>query len=313
MKLDMFDAGDVSYEDLETSVKNKSLLIDPVWLEPRPKDASQTAIPAQFLVRGCRIGMPFKKLKDQHPFLTKLKEALGNKLPVIAPRHFHVGGLHSKPDGFTEFMEYGFRLHRPTPFGNKAADRAALVKAFQTGGFERIDNKPVPPALWDGWIPPNPHLKEEQDVKTSVIDPVINKSVTAIFRFKFRHRWLFGEKTKESSIPLEKDPGDEAGRKAALQADLEKNDPRYRATHPFPVYTRLGYNFITEFMDGFTWNFRFDSKTLFFSPRRAEYTTKPPITEIATNKLILNFYPAKAKDKPVELLDVTNKDFFTTV
>jgi hypothetical protein len=47
--------------------------------------------------------------------------------------------------------------------------------------------------------------------------------------------------------------------------------------------------------------------------RRSEYTTKPPITEIATNKLILNFYPSKAKDNPVELLDITNTDFFTTV
>jgi hypothetical protein len=316
MKLDMFDPADISYEDLEAAVKSKSLLINPDWLEPRPRDSSQTAIPAQFLVRGCRIGMPFKKLPDNYPFLTKLKEALGNKIPVVAPRHFHIAGQHSNPDGFTEFMGYGFRLSRPKPFlKNKDPDRAGLVKAFQTGGFERIDNKPVPPELWDGWIPTNPHAQEEQELDAKVVDPVINKPLTTKFKFKFKHRWLFGEKKedREKSIPLETDPGDEAGQKAALQADLEKNDPRFQSTHPFPAYARLGYDSITEFMDGFTWNFRFDSKKLYFSPRRAEYTTKPPITEIATNKLILNFYPAKAKDKPLELLDIANKDFFTTV
>jgi hypothetical protein len=312
MKLDLLDANEISYEDLEDAVKHKLLLIDGAWLEPRARDADGAPIPAIFLVRGCRIGMPFKILKDPHPFLTKLKEALGNKIHVVAPRHFHVAGRHSAPDGFTEFMEYGFRISRPKPFGNKPADRDALVKAFQTAGFTRIDDQPVPADLWDGWIPKNPHAPAEQDVKTKVVDPVINKTVPVTFKFRFKDRLLF---EAEKSIPLDTDPGDEAGRRAALKADLASNDPRFKPTHPFPLYVRLGYDSIDEFMDGFTWHFRYGSKTLFFHPSRAEYTTRPPITEIGTDRLILNFYPARTKGraKPVELLDITNQAFFTTV
>ncbi len=260
--------------------------------------------------------MPFKKLPDNYPFLTKLKEALGNKIPVVAPRHFHIAGQHSNPDGFTEFMGYGFRLSRPKPFlKNKDPDRAGLVKAFQTGGFERIDNKPVPPELWDGWIPTNPHAQEEQELDAKVVDPVINKPLTTKFKFKFKHRWLFGEKKedREKSIPLETDPGDEAGQKPPSRLTSKRT---IRAFSRPIRFRRMPASDTTPSPNSWTGSpgtFVLISKKLYFSPRRAEYTTKPPITEIATNKLILNFYPAKAKDKPLELLDIANKDFFTTV
>jgi hypothetical protein len=308
MKLDLLGAGEITYEDLEAAVKAKSLVIDSAWLEPRPRDASATAIPARFLVRGCRIGTPFPKLKDQHPYLTKLKQALGNKVPVFAPKHFHVGAEQSAPAGFVEYMSYSFPLRRP----KRIANQALVIKAFQNGGFTRIDGKPVPAKLWAGWVPPNPHAKYEQKVDATVLNPITNARDTIPGRFRFKDRNLYDT---EQSMALAKDPKSEAGRKAAVQKELESTHPQYQTTHAFPAYARLGYDSMAEFMDGFHWKFRYDAKsgTLFFKASRAEYTVIQPITEITTNKLILNYYPSGPKGKVLELLDVTNTDFFATV
>ena len=129
----MLDAAHIAYEDLEAAIRARSLNVDPALLQPRPQDSAGTPIQAQFLVRGCRIG-------NAPAYLRKLKEALGNAMPVIAPKHFHIAAQQTRPAGFVEYMGYSFAFTKPT----QLRDRAAVLTAFQGGGFTRVDNSPVP-------------------------------------------------------------------------------------------------------------------------------------------------------------------------
>lgn len=301
MKLSLAGAAQITYEDLEAAVQARSLLVDSALLQPRPHDTNGAAIPATFLIRGCRIG-------TAPVYLRKLKEALGNAVPVIAPKHFHIAAQQSRPAGFVEYMGYSFSVNRASQLRNKAA----VVAAFQAGGFTRIDNQPVPARSWGEWVPRNPHAAAQQDVAARVLNPINNQTQAVPGRFRFRLRQLF---PAEQSFALASDPGTETGRKAAVRTELEATHPQYRAAHPFPIYFRFGYATMADFMDGWTWHFRYDrsSGTLFFTASRAEYTIIRPIVEIASNRLILNYYPSGRQGSVLELLNVTDSRLFATV
>jgi len=301
LKLTTLDAAHVTYEDLEASVRARSLNVDPALLQPRPQDSAGTAIAAQFLVRGCRIG-------TAPAYLRKLKEALGNAIPVIAPKHFHIVAQLTRPAGFVEYMGYSFAFTRPS----QLRDRPAVLAAFQAGAFPRIDGSTVPVRSWNDWVPRNPHQTGEQEVAAAVLNPVTSRSESIPGRYRFRPRDLF---PTQQSFALQTDPGTDAGRKAAVQAELERVHPQYQSTHQFPEYVRFGYTTMTEFMDGWTWRFRYDSSThtLFFSASRVEYTIIRPIVEVGTNQLVLNFYPSGREGSVLELLNVTDARFFATV
>ncbi|HET9664992.1 MAG TPA: hypothetical protein VFP00_12265 [Burkholderiales bacterium] len=300
MKLDLLAAGEIHYEALEAAATAKSLAIDPAWLMPRPKDASGVDVAALFLVRGCRIG-------TVPAYLRKLREALGGTLSVVAPKHFHVAAQLSAPAGFVEYMQYGWGLSRPQRIRN----RTEVIRAFQAGGFTRIDGTPVPATAWDGFIPRNPHGGERQTVNARVVNPVLNRreTIPAEFRFKERRPW-----DAEQSFALATDPGTLTGRKAAVQAELERVYPQYLPRHPYPAYTRWGFSSMQEFMDGFTWTFRYDptSGTLYYTATRADYTVLQPVVDLATNRLFLNYYPSTSAGTVLELLSVTDARFFAT-
>lgn len=301
MKLDMLAAGEIRYEDLEAAVTARSLVVDPAWLAPRPKDAGGADVAAQFLVRGCRIG-------TVPAYMRKLKQALGGALPVIAPKHFHVAAQLTRPAGFVEYMQYGWTITRPQQLRN----RAAVLRAFQGGAFVRIDNSPVPANAWAGYVPGNPHRAARQAVNARVLNPVTNRreAVAGQFRFRIRQVW-----DTEQSFALPADPGNLAARKAAVQAELEHTYAQYRAGHAYPAYERWGYASMKEFMDGMSWRFRHDGRsgTLYFSASRAEYTVLQPIVDPPTNRLMLNFYPTGGRAAVLELMPVTNAAFFATV
>ncbi len=305
LRLSILDAGTITYEDLEAAVKDKSLLIDGRLLEPRPKDDGGNAVAAAFLIRGCRIGIAT-------PFLKKLKEALGGTVTVIAPKHFHDAAQNSRPTGYVEYMSYNFPIYRPKAFRSK--DEA--VKAYTGAGFTRIDGQPVPAKLWPDWIPAKELNKQgNNSVPAAIVSPITNarESIPGYFRYTLR-QFL----KQDGSVNLPKDPGDEKGRKKAVQDDLVKNLTRYQDTHPFPEYVRYGYKTMDEFMDGWTWKFSYDKSTklLSYNATRHEYIVIRPITEPAKNTLILNFYPsgkARKTTKPIELLDPGDTRFFATV
>ena len=191
--------GDViTYEDLEKAVTNKNLFIDNRLLEPRPKDRSNRPVAAAVLILGCRIG------SDRAlPYLKKLKEALGNKVTVIASKHFHNAIQQVKwPTGYIEFMSYGFSIHRPKQLTTKAEAIQAFSKAIPH--FTRIDNKPVPASLWKKWIP-SAHLNKPGNnsvfAKVKLPSTNTNEWVPGYFRYKYR-KFL----TKNGSFALAKDP-----------------------------------------------------------------------------------------------------------
>jgi hypothetical protein len=298
MRLDFLDAREISYEDLDDAVKRKTLVIDPAWLMPRPKDAAGAEIPALCLIRGCRIG-------TAPAYLKRLREALGGAVPVVAPKHFHVAAGFSRPAGFLEYMETNWGVSRPT----RLPDRPAVIAAFQAGGFALIDGSPVPSKAWGAFLPRNPHAGYKQTVKATVVNPIIGRRQDFPGEFRFRIRRL---RATEQSFGLKADPRTDAARKAAVMTELEKAHPQYLSSHPYPAYARLGYSSMQEFMDGFDWTFRYDraSETLFFNASRAEYTVLQPIADPANGKVFLNFYPTGRAGKVIELLQYTDRRFF---
>jgi len=305
IQLAMMTAGVITYEDLEAAVKDKGLLIDSRLLEPRPKDDSGTPVAAAFLFRGCRIGSTL-------PYLKKLKEALGGTLTVIAPKHFHIAAHYAKPPAFVEYMRYNFPINRSKAFRNPGE----AVKAFTAAGFTLIDGQPVPEKRWPQWIPKKDFGKTgDKNVPAKILSPITKAKDWIPGMFRYRKRRLLAS---DGSFALMKDPGTEAGRKKAVRDELVKNLARYQDTHPFPEYVRYGYKTMDEFMDGWTWTFKYEvsNHTLFYNATRHEYVVSQPIVEPAKNTLILNYYPsgkAQKTTKPLELLDSGDTRFFATV
>lgn len=303
LQLDTGDPGVITYEDLETAEKARSLVVDAKLLEPRPKDGSGNRVAPAFLFRGCRIGATL-------PYLKKLKAALGGNLTVIAPKHFHMVGRYAK-QGSVEYMRYNFALNRPRAL-RKPLEAA---RAFKAAGFTLIDGKPVPDKSWPLWIPEKDFGKTgDKDVPARVLSPVTKKRewIPGMFRHRFR-RLL----DKDGSFALMKDPGTEAGRKKAARDEMVQL-AIYQGTHPFPAYVRYGYKTLDEFMDGWTWTFKYEasSHTLFYNATRHEYVVSRPVVDPATNQLILNYYPgrkAKKTAKPLEMLDPADARFFASV
>jgi hypothetical protein len=300
MKLDLFAANEIQYEDLEAAVRGRTLVIDPAWLAPRPKDAYGVDVPALFLVRGCRIG-------SVPVYLQKLKDALGGGLQVIAPKHIHVAAELSSPAGFVEYMQYGWRVSRP-----QRINRRALIAAFQTGGHVRVDGTPVPATAWSGFVPRNPHSKSKHTVNARVVNPVTNQreAVPGEFRYETRQLW-----SGQQSMALASDPGTETGRKAAVESELQAQIPQYLPSHPYPAYERWGYSSMQDFMNGFKWRFRYDKRsgTLYFAASRVDYTVLQPIVDPTSNRLYMNYYPSTTTGTVLEQLQTTDIRFFATV
>jgi hypothetical protein len=262
------------------------------------------------VIRGCRIGVA-------EAYLRKLKQALGNTIRVIAPKHFHYVDEQPNPAGFFEYMSYSFNINRPTRFGN----RDEAVRDFAAGRrypgcerpFLRIDDKPVPPKLWPDWIPGKElNTEGEHSMPGTIVSPITNATESLPGFFRYHKRDLL---TQDGSFALQKDPGDENGRKKAVREDLVKRLERYRDDHPFQEYVRRGYKTMDEFMDGWKWTFRYDSRnhTMYYNATRHEYTVKRPIVDLKTNKLILNYYPSGGEGTVIEHLSTDDPRFFASV
>lgn len=299
MKLDVLAAAHITYEDLEAAVRGRSLVIDPHLLEPRPHDASGAPLSAKVLIRGCRIGRA-------PAYLRKLKEALGNQLPVIAPKHFHVVSRQTQPAGFSEYMNYGFGLVRPAAFRN----RADAVSAFSAGGFTRIDGSAVPARSWAEWIPSA--IRRTSEVHARLVSPITGARERFTGQFRVHPRTLLD---REGSVAVAADPGTAAARKQAVRDDLVAREPRYQSTHAFPEYVRYGHATMDEFMDSWTWQFRYDAARhlLYYNATRVEYTVVQPISDPANNRVFLNYYPIGSGVPVIEQLDLADARFFETV
>jgi hypothetical protein len=227
--------------------------------------------------KGCNIGKAV-------PFVTKLKEALGDHVILTAPKHFH--GITPAPvQGSFEYMAYEFSVRSPKDF----ATRALLLAAFDTAGFQYIDGTPVPTADWAPLVPRRIGKRVESQV-TAKLGTSIGKRKTILVPRQFRvDRLPFTYTINYTGGPVPP--------KARWRPDFEAaiaTDANFQSSHAFPFYERLGYADATDFIAGYTWTFSRASKTsstVICRGTRSEYTIVLVITDRTTGDLIFNFHP----------------------
>lgn len=302
LPIDMLAGDRITYEDLEQAEQSKKIALDSELLSPRPSSSGNKLAPFVH-IRGCRIGTAV-------PYLKKLKAAINDKIQVTAPKHFHLP-LQStgKHPGWAESMLYSFALYRP----QKAKNRTEIINSFIKLNLKLIDSKPVTAKLLDSWLPQRGYHKSgKTKLKTKVVNPIHGRKQFVHAEYRYKKRDLFNQ---EQSFALEKDPKTYDKRRQAVKSALEKVHSSYKSDHPYPQHVRYGYTSLDDFMKGWKWKFRYDSKTktLYFSASRYEYTIVQPIVEPTTNRLYLNFYPLKKSDKPIIMLVKSDTKFFQTV
>lgn len=328
----------VTYETLEEAVAKGYLVVDMSLFEPRPTGNGT----AQLRLLGCSVG-------GQAPYMKKLKEALGGKIMVIAPKFLALPDKIRSPAGPIAYFGYDFTVHSPAPAKNRNA-LLDLYDATSTAAEKAKDprftlrgGKRVPPRSWRAWVPADfaKHVfsvlgkkvpKEPAPLSSPVILPGLNTRATARRRFFVNDRAPFfsdpfkGADTK--SFPLAKSTGKIEDWKKATRKWLEQpwNHPvlpnktvkLFDPSHPLPMYVRYGYASMDEFMDGWDWRFKYDDakKALSLSPVRYEYRVWQPITTEPANQLIMNYYPTGkiprrfSKVLPVVQLNVNDAYFF---
>jgi hypothetical protein len=311
----------VTYEDLEKALKDKSLIMDLSLMMPRPVEKTGKSQPNLRLL-GCSIG-------GEVPFMKKFKEALGGQIVLVAPKHFLIGATLVNPPGECAYMDYNFTVYFPSlgpkdPARKKADVVAAFVKKSNSGDFKREDKNAVPKKAWNEWVPkqpndkPNPvDLDHAPSVKVTVRNPVFPGTSQAPRRFVYRkNQNLFA---RPQTMPLQKDTGNEADRRKAVKTWLQGVE-RWKDGHAFPEFVRYGYKTMDECMDGWNWQFSYDkkAKVLTYNPIRDIYRALLPITKVATNTLVMNYYPTGRvperfkSQMPIEMLQVNDTFYFGT-
>src|SRR6185503_8656958 len=90
-------------------------------------------------------------------------------------------------------------------------------------------------------------------------------------------------------------------------------DPRFAATHAWPLYERRGFTDLNSYMDGHHWSFSVNGGDLVCIGRRFDYTIVLPIvdrsvTPPARRPLIFNFYPGVGSSETPVLSGLVESD-----
>ena len=259
-------------------------------------------------IKGCNIG-------SARPFLVKLKQALGGRVKVTAPKFFH--GATPEPAGIFEYVCYQFSLRRKTIFAN----RAAALAAFDAAQFKLVDGSLVPKDDWKSVVPQNPN-REQRAQAPSTLGVTLARRTTVNAPRQYRVEAIeFGIRLSFSgTVPTNKQM-----QLAELKTQLG-NDPTFQTTHPFPRFKREGFADLDEFLAAHDWTCTPNQRTksLLCIGRRRLYVVVVAVTDPATRpakgffgdgNLIFNFYPADGSSLPpiTNALQVTDTRFFETV
>lgn len=277
-------------------------------------------------IRGCLIGQDFAL-----PFLSKLKEVLGNEVPVSAPKHYHVT-YRIRNAGIIEFFAYQFELHVLEPFraGDGETAREHLIDAFKAASFFYIDSaggSSVEDEFWDRWTPRNVGLgKRTVRYPVNIEPPIQPRRGSTITSLVIEYPEAFRalrENYRFTVTEVESDPGSQAARievvKNVIRANAHFQDP---PTHPFPIHARWEFDTVEDFLDGFNWRATYNRnrKKLYGVGTRYTYTLIVPITsnpdpsDTTKNHLIYNFYPQTNNPvAPITLIDDNDENLFATV
>jgi hypothetical protein len=289
--------GGTNFETLEKALSDpaKSIAVDDAVIGHTTGDPVTHSVH----FKGCNIGRA-------PAFLTKFREALGGNVMVTAPKHFH-GIYEHTAFGTFEYMAYEFQVRNKTYFPN----RAAVLSAFDAGGFAYIDGTPVPTADWPKWVPKKKVGKSVKTPLSPKLGVTLGKRKTIETEREYRVTPLkFDWSIKYSGGAP---PATTAARQAAFEASVGA-DAGFQSTHDYPWYERLGYADVAGFFAGYTWTHSVKKNTLFTTGTRVEYTILLPITDPATGNLVFNFHPlSTSPHAAITNLNETDSDYFEQV
>ena len=314
--IDLFGAGrNADFEMLGASMADpaRSIAIPDQVVGANP--GSPPSLDRDFHIKACNLGRWPK-------YLRRLQMALGGRVRVTAPKHFH--GITSDDDGSDcfEWMGYEFVVFGKTML----ATRAQLIDAFRAGQFKLIDGREVPAAAWTKWLRPFGRTIKEtakfeirsklgtstgrrRSIKTEV-KLIVSEPPSAVFVQDVEYDSF-------DQIPVGEDL-----QVAALRAKLAA-DISFRS--PFPKYERLGYGSLDDMMDGLKWDVRTVGPSpssggkwiLQFLGGRYQYELMVPIVDPSTDQdptrgtLIYNHWPQSGVGGHRGILE-TNEAFFET-
>jgi hypothetical protein len=285
-------------------------------------------------IKGCNIGRDRifpRPSQPVAPFLAKMKQTFGGNVNITAPKHFH--GLFDEVNhqGIFEYMLYEFVVHTKavkvengfkgsTPQGFRGfVNRNELLAAYEAENkganpkFRYYDGTPVPDADWDTiLVPKGKVLNEDRNIAMTVsigqtIENVSSIPITKGFRIEIESiDW-----TLPAGVAIPKDP---SAQMDVLRASIAA-DPRFAATHPWPIYERRGYKDLKSYIDGHDWTFPkkpSDGDNLVVG-RAVEYTILQPIvdrsiTPPAEPRLVFNFYPGPGSSHAAVLSGLVESD-----
>jgi hypothetical protein len=300
--------GGTTFEVAEAAVTSGSVSIPTNVNHDSSGDLTSMAVN----IRGCRIGVA-------DPFVDKLKEAFGGESDVTAALHFHDIYKDSRV-GLFEYLVYGFTLISQTAF----ADKAATITAMDGHGFTYRDGSAVPTALWTSWIPRNVGVGH-RDTQSVFLD--LGRTIGPLTKIpasiQFRHdQPSFTYKIAGlGSLPAaQSDRIDDL--RQALNDDATNAGSTFASDHPFPTFKRYDQDSIDDFVDNLNWRFSWaankkdPTKSLMVCVgSQHEYTVLVPVTDppdLATGKLIYNFYPPAGLLSAVDELLTSDSTMFYT-
>lgn len=320
-----FNFRSIQWSDLESIVSSKIVQIDKKAVLPRPKQNSVNQ-PFHVHIRGCALGTRPK-------YVDKLRDAFGGHVTVTAPKYWNgFISFNRKGEttnvGYVEYMGYDFAVF--TPY--RAKNRRSLLRLFIHAKLKDIHGKRISSKVWKvrvrrAW---KAMVAERVDLKTEPfltrihfrrlsLRPATKFSLDFETEFQAQRLTLFGDSGSFVShpIPEPKNRRDKKKKYSSyvnmIKTQLEKTKD-FKSDNPFPVWERLGFNSIQEFMKGFYWDLTWtDGNKMSFKAIRYRYAFIVPITQKKGKRLYMNFYPEdRTKDSYINLVEDDSRFFYKT-
>ena len=300
--------GPTQYETLLETVEDpaKSIAVPDTLIGHTPGDPETNHLH----IKGCNIGW-------SPQFLSMLKTAIGSNLHITAPLHVHYIWRQSNL-GVFEFMVYDFFLRRPVRF----ASRNEYIDALVAENFVFYDGSSVARADWEGLVPQRINKPSSRRINVP-LGTTFGRRTTVPYNRSFSYA------AKNFTFTCRYDPPAVVprpeDRMAALGPALDSFkfretdlDPGFSDTHPYPVYERFGFSSKQDFIDGHTWSFTKNGRSLISRGRYHTYRIRVPITNrTAGNEgnLIFNFYPWTSSSSHPYTVNISEMDlaFFACI
>ena len=293
------------FEKVVTADSKDTIRIDAALVTPAG-GGPQATITVRLL--GCNVG-------QAQPLIEKFKSAMtptGGAIHVIAPLHFDE--VHSIKGGLLEYLAQKFTLRVKERFKTKAL----LLDAFDKKQLKYLDGTNIPTAAWKDWVPDDIHPRSHQQFDFFVdLDPPANSETNVKIHREYRF-----DVTSVPFATLAPDPGNDHDRIELLRRNLPKAKTAtglklYDPGYPWPLWQRMGFASVDDFVDNLAWKDKFDAVAgkHNFTAELIEYTvmlplTDPPAAGKAPKMKFYNFYPDAAAGTADMRIDETNAKLY---